>query len=400
MADDAGVRWRADGGEHLDSRARVRVISSDSRRALGLGASVRLIVADEPGAWGPTSGRRLWDAMTTALGKRRTTVVAVGTLAPAPVTGPASWWPSVVASGSGDGRHVSLLQADPAKCRDFSEVLRVNPVAAINPHLRRTLEREHEAALSSEMAARTFRQYRLNIPGDPVDTQPLVTAAEWARVCARPVPACEGAPIIGVDLGGSRSWSAACAVWPSGRVESWALAPGVPSLAEQEREDQVSEGAYRELVRSAGLSVDAGQHVPSIERLLSRIWTLEPSCIVCDPYRAAELHQVVSGRVRIVERARGGGESTSNVQALRSLLLDSNAGVTTMSRDLLGAAFAQTSLVIDGSGITKVTKARAKRSRDDAAAALLLAAGEAARRPAPVALRGAFISREGAVEWL
>ena len=119
-----------------------------------------------------------------------------------------------------------------------------------------------------------------------------------------------------------------------------------------------------------------------------------------DPYRAAELHQVVAGRVRIVERARGGGESTSNVQALRARLLDTAAGVTESSRDLLGAAFAQTSLVIDATGITKVTKARAKRSRDDAAAALLLAAGELARRPAPVALRPAVISREGLVTWL
>ena len=31
---------------------------------------------------------------------------------------------------------------------------------------------------------------------------------------------------------------------------------------------------------------------------------------------------------------------------------------------------------------------------------LLLAAGERARRPAPVALRGAMITREGVVTWL
>ena len=111
-----------------------------------------------------------------------------------------------------------------------------------------------------------------------MDTQPLVTAAEWARVCARPVPACEGRPTIGVDLGGSRSWSAACAIWPSGRVESWALAPGVPSLSEQEREDQVAEGSYRELVRSGGLAVDDARAVPDIGLLLSRIWEWEPTC--------------------------------------------------------------------------------------------------------------------------
>ena len=50
--------------------------------------------------------------------------------------------------------------------------------------------------------------------------------------------------------------------------------------------------------------------------------------------------------------------------------------------------------------LTKVTKLDQRRSRDDAAAALLLAAGEQARRPAPVELRGAVISKSGEVTWL
>ena len=400
LGESEAYRWRTDGVIHKETRTRVRVISSDSRRALGLGATVRLVIADEPGAWSPTAGRRLWDAITTAHGKRRMVVVAIGTLAPAPLTGPASWWPAFVASGSGDGRHVALLQADPEKWESFDEVVRVNPVQAVNPHLRRTLEREHKAALGSERSARVFRQYRLNIPGEAVDAQPLVTAAEWERVCDRRVPECEGRPIIAVDLGGNRSWSAAASVWPSGRIESWALAPGVPDLSAQEREDQAPEGAYLELARSGGLRVDEGQHVPSVERLISRIWAWEPSAICCDNYRAPELHQVVGGRVRVIERAKSGGEATSNVQALRSLLLDSEAGVSEASRALLAAAWAQTNLVIDHAGITRVTKIDQRRSRDDAAASLLLAAGELARRPAAVELRGAVISREGEVTWL
>ena len=397
LGEASGYRWRNDGVVHEESRARVRIVSSDARRALGLGASVRLIVADEPGAWSPIQGRRLWDAMLTSLGKRRTQVIVVGTLAPAPL---ASWWPSFVAEGSGDGRHIALLQADPAKWRDFNETLRVNPVAAVNPHLRRTLEREHKAALKSGQAARTFKQFRLNLPGDPVDTQPLVTTSEWARVCARAVPDSEGAPIVGLDLGGTRSWSAAAAVWPSGRIESWALAPGSPLLSDQEKEDQVAEGTYLDLVQSGGLAVDEGQHVPSIERLLARIWPWEPLAIVCDNYRAPELYEFVQGRVRIIERARSGGEATGNVQSLRSLLLDTQSGITEPSRALLAAAWAQTSLIISNEGLTKVTKLDQRRSRDDAAAALLLAAGEQARRPAPVELRGAVISKSGEVTWL
>ena len=141
LADEDGYRWRINGVEHLASRARVKVISSDSRRAMGLGANVRLAVCDEPGSWAPQSGRRLWEAVTGAIGKRRMTVIAIGTLAPSALQGPGAWWPDLVKSGSGDARHVALLQADEAKWKDFEEVLRCNPVAAVNPHLRRTLER-------------------------------------------------------------------------------------------------------------------------------------------------------------------------------------------------------------------------------------------------------------------
>ena len=77
LADDGGYRWRADGCEHLASRARVRIISSDSRRAMGLGANCRLAVCDEPGSWAPQSGRRLWDAVCGSIGKRRMTVCAI-----------------------------------------------------------------------------------------------------------------------------------------------------------------------------------------------------------------------------------------------------------------------------------------------------------------------------------
>ena len=280
LGEAEGYRWRNDGVTHLASRARVRIVSSDARRALGLGANVRIIIADEPGAWSPIQGRRLWDAMATSLGKRRTQIIVVGTIAPSALTGPAAWFPDLIKQGSGAGRHVSLLQGDPEKWTDFDEVLRCNPVASINPFLKQTLEREHKAALESDRAARTFKMYRLNLPGDPVDTQPLITTAEWERVCTRPVPACDGKPVIGVDLGGSRSWSAAAAVWPSGRIEAWAIAPGIPSLDDQERADQVVENSYLELVKSGGLSVDLARAVPSVERLLSRVWEWEPAAIV------------------------------------------------------------------------------------------------------------------------
>ena len=70
----------------------------------------------------------------------------------------------------------------------------------------------------------------------------------------------------------------------------------MPSLADQEHEDQVPAGSYVELVRSGGLAVDEGRAVPDVGLLLSRIWSWSPAAIVSDPYRAAELHQAVTGR--------------------------------------------------------------------------------------------------------
>ena len=399
LGDDPEFRWRRDGVEHVKTRTRCRVLSSDSRRAFGLGASLNLAVLDEPGSFAPTSGERLWRALLGSLGKNSSArILACGTIAPAAV---GSWWQTFIEAGSGPGRHVQLIQGNEKTWRDWDAVLAANPVCAISKSMVRTLRREHDEALQNDRAAAAFLRYRMNINAPEVThAQPLISEGEWGRVVSRPVPPAEGKPLIGLDLGGTRSWSAGCAVWPSGRIESWAIAPGVPSLSDQEKDDQVAEGTYSELVRSGGLAVDEGRAVPSIERLLARIWAWEPSSIVCDNYRAPELHEFVQGRVRIIERSRSGGDATGNIQALRSLLLDSEAGASISSRDLLGAAFSQTNLVISNEGLVKVTKLDARRSRDDACAALLLAAGEKARRPAPVQFKGAVISKSGAVTWL
>ena len=398
LCDDPEFRWRADGVIHVGTRTRCRVLSSDSRRAYGLGSDLNLAVLDEPGSFMPTGGERLWQALLGSLGKNSTArILACGTLAPGPVGG---WWEQFIEGGSGPGKHIQLIQGNEKTWRSWDAVLAANPVCAISKSMVRTLKREHDEALQNDRAASAFLRYRMNINAPEVThAQPLITEQEWSRISSRPVPPVEGTPVIGCDLGGSRSWSAACSIWPSGRIEAWALAPGQPSLLDQERDDQVADGSYMELVKSGGLAVDAGRAVPSVDLLLARIWAWEPSALVSDSYRAPELHKAVEGRVRVIERARGGAEATSNVQALRSLLLDTASGVTEASRALLGAAFAQTNLVIGNDGVTKVTKLDQRRSRDDACAALLLAAGEQARRPAPVELRGAVISKSGEVTW-
>ena len=138
VADVPGIRWSNDGAIHVETRARIKIISSDARRSLGLGAHARWLFCEEPSAWSPQAGRRLFDSMKTALGKRHCQIVLCGTLAPAPLTG---WWPELIQAGSGAGVHLELLQADENKWRDWDECLRVNPAHLVNPFLEKTLRR-------------------------------------------------------------------------------------------------------------------------------------------------------------------------------------------------------------------------------------------------------------------
>ena len=57
-----------------------------------------------------------------------------------------------------------------------------------------------------------------------------MTVQDWERIIAREVPERQGRPIVGVDLGGGRAWSAAVALYSNGRVECKAVAPGIPDV--------------------------------------------------------------------------------------------------------------------------------------------------------------------------
>ena len=88
-----------------------------------------------------------------------------------------------------------------------------------------------------------FLSYRLNIPSAD-SSEVVLTVEDWKAIIARPVPPRDGRPIVGVDIGASRAWSAAVAAWRNGRVEALAVAPGVPSLEEQEIRDRQPAGTY------------------------------------------------------------------------------------------------------------------------------------------------------------
>ena len=352
---------------------KLRVLSSNGRTAQGI-VGCPVLVADEPGSWEVNGGQLMRDAIQTAQGKpgSRLKVVHIGTLAPAR----GGWWHELVKRGSRGSVYVQALQGDPEKWDTWAEISRVNPLARIDAKFRaKLLEERDEARRDTRLKAR-FMSYRENVPTADESTV-LLTVQDWKRVCDREAGATEGQPIVGVDLGGGRAWSAAVAVWRSGRVEALAVAPGTPSIEEQETRDRVPKGTYRRLVDAGILTTDGDRRVPRVEALLERVMPWRPVGIIADRFRAGELRDAAKGAVRVSDRVSRWSEAAEDIRALRKAALDGPLTVGRESRSILQASLAFSMVRNDDQGNTRLVKADPSGStgRDDVAAALVLAAG-------------------------
>ena len=359
---------------HLKSNTRLRVLSSNGKTAMGI-VGTPVLVADEPGSWEVTGGTLMHDAIQTAQGKPGSPMKAVyiGTLAPAS----SGWWHDLVQRGSHGSVYVQSLQGQPEKWDQWPEIRRCNPLTAIDAGFRRKLlEERDEGRADSRLKAR-FLSFRLNVP--TVDESELLLTVDDLKLMFREVPERKGRPIVSVDLGAGRAWSAAVAIFEGGRVEAMALAPGIPGLDEQEKRDRVPAGTYVKLAERGLLQVADEFMVPPPSMLWDFIrekWGL-PMGIVCDRFQLTQLQQAVAGSVPIAPRATRWSESSEDIKALRGLTRDGPFAAEEESRALLAASLSVARVKNDDSGGTRLVKMGfANTARDDVAAALVLAAGK------------------------
>ena len=284
------------GAKDTENGVELRVMSSNPKTALGM-VGVSLAVMDEPGSYPVAGGEALWDAVATSLAKPGSNlrVLLIGTIAPSRN----GWWRELVEGGSTGSTYVQLLQGDVKKWDDLREVYRVNPLSRIDVTFRAKLRQERDAARRDPRLKARFFSFRLNRPTTD-ESEVLLTVEDWEHVCARPVPERDGRSVIGLDMGASRSWSSAVAVYENGRCEATAIAPGIPSMADQEARDRVPSGSYQRLVSRGQLHIDADHRVVRVSKLIDEIWRFNPAVLVCDRFRLAEVLDAVRGRCRVV----------------------------------------------------------------------------------------------------
>ncbi|MYD85302.1 MAG: hypothetical protein F4Y14_03465 [Acidobacteria bacterium] len=315
------------------------------------------------------------DAILTALGKPESPMKAVfiGTLAPAT----SGWWHDLVNGGSKGSTFVMLRQGDRKRWDRWPVIQQANPLTRISPEFRRRLLAERDAAREDTRLKAQFLSYRLNLPTAD-ESEVLLTVEDFDRTCARAVPAREGLPVWGFDLGGGRAWSAAVSIWPAGRCEALAVAPGIPSIDDQERRDRVPRGTYRDLVDAGTLRVAEGLRVPRPEDLVDaalNAWG-EPAAAICDRFRAGDMADAAGGRFPVYPRVSRWSEAAADVRALRKIAADGPLAIADGSRGLIQASLAAARVKNDDQGSCRIAKAvHHARSRDDVAAALVLAAG-------------------------
>ncbi len=365
------------GISHKASNTRLRVLSSNGKTAMGI-VNCPLLVADEPGSWETVGGTLMYDAIITALGKPNSPMrtVFIGTLAPA-VDG---WWHDLVKSGSTSSTYVQALRGDPDRWAEWREIKRVNPLTTISPEFRKRLKLERDEAKGDSRLKARFLSYRLNVPSGDESTM-LLNMDDWQRVTARETPPRKGKPVVAVDLGAGRAWSAAVAIYRNGRTEALALAPGIPSIEEQERRDRVRHGAYESLVSAGLLHIADGLRVqpPSmLADLITETWG-PPAGVVADRFRIPDLAD--AGLHGLEARMTRWSESSEDIRALRKMAKDGPLAVDPGSAPLLEASLAVASVKNDDAGNVRLQKRGSNNtSRDDVAAALTLGAGAFQRR--------------------
>ena len=234
-----------------------------------------------------------------------------------------------------------------------------------------------------------FLSFRLNRPtGD--ESTVLLTVTDWERVIARDVPEREGRPIVGVDLAGGRAWSAACALWQNGRCEALAVAPGIPDLEEQERRDRQPQGTYTSLYDLGQLEIAEGLRVqpPAAMWDMIRATWGKPLMIVCDRFRLPELEDATGNKVRLEPRISRWSEAAFDIRSLRAMALDGPLAIDPDSRALLETSLSGALVKSDDQGnVRLLKKGTHNQSRDDVAAALVLACGAVARKPKTATVR-------------
>ncbi|WP_319826072.1 terminase TerL endonuclease subunit [Thalassovita sp.] len=370
----------------------IKVIAADGKSALG--SAPTLVLMDERGHWQADQGDALEHALLSGLGKRAGRALIISTSA-ADDSHPFSVWLDEDQEGVYRQEH----RPTPGLPADEMESLKLaNPGAAhgIGSSLEWLQGQARRAIARGGSTLTSFRLYNRNerVSGETRDL--LLTVDEWLACEASELPPRQGQVVIGIDLGGSASMTAAAFYWPeSGRLECLGTFPSKPSLLDRGQSDGVS-GRYVEMQDRGELSTLGDQTVPVapwLGEVMAHVAGEPVAALTMDRYKQAELGEAIDKagiRAPLVWRGQGFRDGGEDCERFRRAAYDGK--VKTAPSLLLRSAFADAVTLRDPANNLKLAKARST-GRIDAAAATVLAVAEGAR------IMGRPVGRGGRMAW-
>lgn len=361
-----------------DNGARIRLISSDYKRAHGLRPN--LILADEPAQW-PPAGERLCSALATALGKRQGAKLLLFGTRPRDET---HFFARLLRDEDPSVYTLCYAATDKDKWDSVKTWRRVNPALKFGLIDIEVLKAEARRAKTDPNLLAAFKALRLNMGTDEaIDRDILVSPEQWRPLLDRTPAEREGKPVWGLDLGGSVALSAVAACWSTGRLETLAMFGSQPNLEKRSLADGV--GELYNVAFQAGELLISGKRIPDINELI--LTALErfgrPSALVCDRWRVDELRDVLDAAtmkelrgIEIITRGQGFKDGSEAVRAFQKAV--STAALYPVKPSiLLTSGLGEAVIVSDPAGNSKLAKntqgGRRKNARDDVVSAALLA---------------------------
>lgn len=377
-------------GQIVHRDAQLDILASD--KATGHAAGADLVVIDEAGLL-EERDRELWNAVEGSTAARDGRLLAISVQGRGPMFKELQ-----------DLREDSAVYWQEHSCRADVQPDDKEAWESSNPGMldgiksADWMEDQCRLAMASPANLNAFLLYQLNAPVDP-ERLMICSPSDWAKcvVVEDALPPREGACVVGLDLGGSSSMTAAAAYWPrSGRVEAWGAFPGIPDLRTRSRADGQGE-AYLEMERRSELKVYPGTRSTPVGAFLAdmkeRLRGARVSRIVSDRFRQSEAEDYYTAAgVTWPRRYRGLGwrDASEDVRAFQRAVLDGRLRV--VESLLLANAIASSTLAVDAAGNAKVDRSTA-RGRIDALVAAVLAVGEGQRwldRPKARVVRSAI----------
>jgi phage terminase large subunit-like protein len=367
------IEYEGDGGGHI-----LKVIAADGKSALG--SAPTLCLMDERGHWEIEKGDALESALISGLGKRGGRALIISTSA-ADDTHPFSKWIDDCVPGSYVQEHRPSpgLPAD-----DLPSLIIANPGSAhgIGTKMDRLQAMAVQSIARGGSSLATFRLYNRNerISGETRNL--LLTMDEWLGCEVSDLPPRQGGVVIGIDLGGSASMSAAAFYWPeTGRLECLGTFPSMPSLLDRGQMDAVGD-RYVQMQDRGELTVLGSKTVPVaawLTKVITHVQGEQVLGLVMDRYKQSELGEALEQagiRAPLVWRRNGWFDGSEDVERFRRAAFDGKVKATPSL--LLRSAFADAVCLTDDANNLKLTKARSN-GRIDAASASVVAVAEGTR---------------------